>query len=166
MFRIMSRTSRLCVIGLLAVQVPWGVAWAQADRPPPPAALDPATTTESDFAVVVSVGETDVPINPGSSDSPLFNGRGEVANMNSMVFSRAGGFDGTHGTLILRVDAESRAERAGLRGGDGVVGVGTRSFAPVAEFEAARAAAAVDHPTALLVMRHRRLAFVAIEPRH
>ncbi len=38
--------------------------------------------------------QTDVAINPGSSGSPLFNSRGEVVAMNSMIYSDNGGYMG------------------------------------------------------------------------
>jgi len=109
--------------------------------------------------------QTDVAINPGSSGSPLFDSRGEVVGMNSMIYSGSGGYMGlsfavpinlamriatqlraggtvrrahlgaefqemtpelaqsfalpaASGALVVRVDADSPAQAAGLLQGD------------------------------------------------
>ena len=46
--------------------------------------------------------QTDVAINPGSSGSPLFNLRGELIGINSMMMSSSGGYDGV--SLALPID--------------------------------------------------------------
>src|SRR5438128_9147753 len=43
---------------------------------------------------LVSFIQTDVPINPGNSGGPLFNMKGEVVGINSLIFSRTGGYMG------------------------------------------------------------------------
>jgi len=42
----------------------------------------------------VSFIQTDVPVNPGNSGGPLFNLKGEVVGINSLIFSRTGGYMG------------------------------------------------------------------------
>ncbi|VTU36377.1 putative periplasmic serine endoprotease DegP-like precursor [Variovorax sp. PBS-H4] len=57
--------------------------------------------------------QTDVAINPGSSGSPLFNGRGEVVAVNSMIYSGSGGYMGLSFAvpinLAMHIAAQLRA---------------------------------------------------------
>jgi serine protease Do len=46
--------------------------------------------------------QTDVAVNPGSSGGPLFNQRGEVVGMNTLIFSMNGGFMGI--SLAVPID--------------------------------------------------------------
>jgi serine protease Do len=61
------------------------------------------------------VGETDVPfiqtdvaVNPGNSGGPLFNLRGEVVGINSMIFSRTGGYMGISFAVPIDVAMDVR----------------------------------------------------------
>ena len=47
--------------------------------------------------------QSDVAINPGNSDGPLFNMRGEVIGVNSMIFSRSGGYQGVAFSIPIDV---------------------------------------------------------------
>jgi serine protease Do len=57
--------------------------------------------------------QTDVAINPGSSGSPLFNSRGEVVAINSMIYSGSGGYMGLSFAvpinLAMQIAAQLRA---------------------------------------------------------
>lgn len=126
--------------------------------------------------------QTDVAINPGSSGSPLFNARGEVVAINSMIYSATGGYMGLSfavpinlamevaaqlratgtvrrarlgvelqemtpglaqsfgvpraaGALVVRVDADSPAERAGLASGDVVAAIDGTPLSHFAELQ-------------------------------
>ena len=47
--------------------------------------------------------QSDVAINPGNSGGPLFNMRGEVVGVNSMIFSRSGGYQGVAFSIPIDV---------------------------------------------------------------
>lgn len=54
--------------------------------------------------------QSDVAINPGNSGGPLFNMKGEVVGINSMIFSRSGGYQGVAFSIPIDV-AMSVAEQ-------------------------------------------------------
>jgi serine protease Do len=54
--------------------------------------------------------QTDVAVNPGNSGGPLFNMRGEVVGMNSMIFSRTGGYMGLSFAVPIDVANDVREQ--------------------------------------------------------
>ncbi|MGN8081359.1 trypsin-like peptidase domain-containing protein [Variovorax sp. 22077] len=68
--------------------------------------------------------QTDVALNPGNSGGPLFDERGEVVGMNSMIYSPGGGYFGVSFSLpidtAMRVADELRATGHVRRGHIGV----------------------------------------------
>ena len=68
--------------------------------------------------------QTDVAVNPGNSGGPLFNLRGEVVGINSMIYSGSGGYMGLSFAIpidvAMKVAAELRAHGKVIRGFLGV----------------------------------------------
>lgn len=68
--------------------------------------------------------QTDVAVNPGNSGGPLFNLRGEVVGINSIIYSGSGGYMGlsfaTPIDVAMKVAAELRAHGRVIRGRLGV----------------------------------------------
>ncbi|HEX7011825.1 MAG TPA: DegQ family serine endoprotease [Steroidobacteraceae bacterium] len=54
--------------------------------------------------------QTDVAVNPGNSGGPLFNMSGEVVGMNSMIFSRTGGYMGLSFAIPIDVANDVRQQ--------------------------------------------------------
>ena len=57
--------------------------------------------------------QTDVAINPGNSGGPLFNMRGEVVGINSLIYSRTGGYMGL--AFAIPIDVAMNTRRAAAR---------------------------------------------------
>jgi serine protease Do len=54
--------------------------------------------------------QTDVAVNPGNSGGPLFNLRGEVVGINSMIFSQSGGYMGISFAVPITVAMDVREQ--------------------------------------------------------
>jgi serine protease Do len=50
--------------------------------------------------------QTDVPVNPGNSGSPLFNMKGEVIGINAQIYSHSGGYEGL--SFAIPIDIAAR----------------------------------------------------------
>jgi len=56
--------------------------------------------------------QTDVSVNPGNPGGPLFNTRGEVAGINSQIYSRAGGYPTNPQINEHRITTDARNRRS------------------------------------------------------
>ncbi|MBM5658946.1 trypsin-like serine protease, partial [Burkholderia pseudomallei] len=59
--------------------------------------------------------QTDVPINPGNSGGPLFDLNGQVVGINSMIYSKTGGYQGISFAIPIDValDVKDQLLKAG-----------------------------------------------------
>ncbi len=94
----------------------------------------------------VSFIQTDAAVNPGNSGGPLFNARGEVIGINSMIYSRTGSFAGL--SFAIPIDTATSVARSLITEGAVVrsrVGLGIQplSFELAQAFELKEAVGAV-----------------------
>lgn len=59
--------------------------------------------------------QADMPVNPGNSGGPLFNGQGEVIGINSMTYTRTGGFQGL--SFAIPIDEAIKVKRDLVKNG-------------------------------------------------
>jgi serine protease Do len=69
-----------------------------------------ATSRAVSGEVNVPFIQTDVAVNPGNSGGPLFNLNGEVVGINSMIFSRTGGYMGISFAIPIDVAMDVRQQ--------------------------------------------------------
>lgn len=65
-----------------------------------------ATNRDLPNESMISFIQTDVAVNPGNSGSPLINMAGEVVGMNSMIYSRTGGYMGVSFAIPIEAAME------------------------------------------------------------
>jgi serine protease Do len=84
---------------------------------------------------IVPFIQTDVAVNPGNSGGPLFNMRGEVVGINSLIFSGSGGYQGV--SFATPIDAALDVQRQLVKTGRvirGYIGVAVQDVdAPLAQ---------------------------------